>query len=151
MKKKESERSFTLQLLSIVLATVGVLSGIVIHYISNRTQVLLKKYEISFELKNKNVLDFMDMITKTFYDAKHKNISDLNEDLESLENHFFNFGAFLEKGNRDLIFKHIKEYEDYCKNVALRPVLSSEELSQIIDRYLEHRTRFSEEFSLAFK
>lgn len=131
---------------SMVVALVAVLSSVYIQDETIKTQIELKKYEISFGPKQQNYSILMSNLIYAFESAQAKNFNELRKRLDKIEQSYYNIEPFLDNSLRVIIWEQIQQFSGMCYEYVDIPFKERTDSlnNEKIDLYLKNKNFFKE-------
>ncbi|MBW1825366.1 MAG: hypothetical protein JRI87_12605 [Deltaproteobacteria bacterium] len=108
--------------LSMLVALVGVLSGVALQYINGQVQVKLKEYEVSYDAKRQSYASVLRSALDTASYAQEADDSQLEEAIYRLETSLLKAEALMRDDfYSSTVWHHAKEFITFCRAVAGAP------------------------------
>jgi len=87
-------------LFSLLIGLLGLLTGIVLQVLDTKSQITLKKYEVTFIEKQKAYAAFFGTMVDCYRDVTDNNRPKLSNDFQALESKLFAMEPFMTQANR---------------------------------------------------
>ena len=123
---KQGSKDFWIPLLSTIVALAGILSAFLTQFYTTQTTVELKKYEVTFRVKQETYAKFMILLSDTFYLAwKPESFGspELEESSHKLTSTYLSLEPFIDqKDTREEMWHKFGELRSFYEKVALKKV-----------------------------
>ena len=133
-------------LVSLIVALSSVLGSVYMQQNTQKTQIEMKKYEISFKPKQLNYSAFISNLFYAFESARQMNPITLRSNLERIEISYYNIEPFLSKELRVNIWQQFQQFTAMCyvyENTSFDERTDSVK-SNYIDSFLWYKKYFKE-------
>jgi len=109
-------KDFIIPLLPVVVAIVGIMASTYMQYLSSQSQDDLKRFEVTFAIKQKAYASFMLTLSDSYDSAHSKNKDRLFKDLDQMETIFYSIEPFLDDyhDTRNSVYNLIQDYKQFC-------------------------------------
>lgn len=110
-------KDISIPLISAAIALVGVLSGYVLNAWTERSQVALKTFEVTFPEKQKTYAKFMRLLHDSFDSAAWRQKEEHYRLIDELQASYYGIEPFLSSSNRIASWNAIREFIEFCDRI----------------------------------
>lgn len=139
-------RDIWIPLLSTIVALSGVFGGVITTSMSQRTEVRLKEYEVTFLTKQQLYSTFVRHLSDAFTSAYRHEPVEFRKQLDELETTFYGLEPFLREEARQAIWEQLQQFQALCYSTESEKSSSEEKRKGAIDSYLWYRQWFRQRF-----
>jgi hypothetical protein len=100
--------------LSVIVAFLSVTSTVIFQWQSNRQQILLKEYEITFKVKQELYASFMKKLSDSFFRSHEKDKTALLKSIDDMQGAYYAIEPFLNDPERQQLDKNIQQFMKLC-------------------------------------
>lgn len=139
-------------LISAAIALVGVLSGYILNAWTERSQIELKTFEVTFPEKQKSYAHLMRLLSDSFYSAAWRQKDNHYKYIDELEASYFGLEPFLSEPKRKVAWEEIQKFIAFCDQIRGRDPATDMEIEVASKQFTSHRDKirallFSELFN----
>ncbi|OGN93377.1 MAG: hypothetical protein A2Z75_08895 [Chloroflexi bacterium RBG_13_50_10] len=146
---KSTFKEVLIPVLSTIVALAGIASGVFMQQSTNRSQIEMQKYEVTFTNNQKSYAEFMTYLQLTFKSALEKDKdNNLTHNFEQLTYNYYFMEPFLNEDSRLTTFDEINNFRDYCfntkadENINIFDGIVTQYEAQNLDIYRDYERKF---------
>ncbi len=128
-------------LISAAIALLGVLSGYILNTWTERSQVALKTFEVTFPEKQKSYAHLMRLLSDSFYSAAWRQKDNHYKFIDELEVSYFGLEPFLSEPKREATWKEIQKFIAFCDQIRSRDPVTDMEIAVTSKEFTSHRDK----------
>jgi len=118
---------------------MGVLSGYVLNNWTERSQAVLKIFEVTFPEKQKSYVKLMRLLSDSFYSAAWRQKEDHYKFIDDLETTYFGLEPFLSEINRKTTWEAIQSFIEFCNKIRGKDPTTDMEIEVASQQFTKHR------------
>ena len=134
-------KEIVIPLISAAIALLGALSGYIVNAWTERSQIELKMYEVTFPEKQKSYAHLMRLLSDSFYSAAWRQKDNHYKHIDDLEASHFGLEPFISESKRKATWEAIQEFIAFCDQIRGHDPTTDMEIEIASKEFTAHRDK----------